>query len=179
MSHQLSFRAQTHLFHDVQLQGSRSNAIWQHDRAATACIRLCEILHSSPHLIQFIRYISIPFALDIISQVSHIRLSHIQTMCITGHWIQAHGNSPDSIDLLQGLIVMKSIRQLKVNLTQSRNTSTPPISRLLLAPSPTITALHIHGGRFEPPHIPGVIPRNSHRPSITDLHLRTCQDVAA
>ncbi|KAJ7143843.1 hypothetical protein C8R44DRAFT_864865 [Mycena epipterygia] len=181
VSRALAYRAQAHLFRDI---GFRRPASSFHDRyiqydPAAASRRLRCVLNSSPHLVQFIRSITIPLSLDILAEVSDMGLSHVQKICI-------HENGPTpplhdaaiaaAMDRLQALVGMPAVREVEISCDYYSPSISRRLSQLFKNPSPTLAALHISFARFrqspKSPDVPCSDELNFDRISITELRLR-------
>ncbi|KAJ7856032.1 hypothetical protein B0H13DRAFT_1902818 [Mycena leptocephala] len=69
--------AQHHLFHVMDL----TSGGW-YTSQATRATRMCRILHNSPHLIRFIRRLSINFEQDGLVQLAQVHLTHVETIVL-------------------------------------------------------------------------------------------------
>ncbi|KAJ7347484.1 hypothetical protein DFH08DRAFT_161049 [Mycena albidolilacea] len=101
--------AQLHLFHHIDLAkyGRTGNT----GNAPSASRRLCTILAGSPHLIPLIRHLKISFAEDVLSPLTQVLLTHVETIVLRPPSPQ-HPQSHTVSSLAAPLLALPSVRRL-------------------------------------------------------------------
>ncbi|KAJ6543104.1 hypothetical protein B0H19DRAFT_1268268 [Mycena capillaripes] len=115
-SRSLTPRAQFHLFHDIILAKPNDDPRRFDDGAA--CRRLFSILDTSPHLARYIRCISIPFSLEILTCVGGMELPQLREIHFCDS-TASHFSEEDpafaTLDLAHGLIALPSVRSVHID----------------------------------------------------------------
>lgn len=99
--------AQHHLFHVMDL----TSGGW-YTSQATRATRMCRILHNSPHLIRFIRRLSINFEQDGLVQLAQVHLTHVETIVLGTSRTQCPPKS--ALSLAAPLIAAPSVRSIQL-----------------------------------------------------------------
>ncbi|KAJ7084920.1 hypothetical protein C8R44DRAFT_894030 [Mycena epipterygia] len=99
--------AQHHLFHVMDL----TSGGW-YTSQATRATRMCRILHNSPHLIRFIRRLSINFDQDGLVQLAQVHLTHVETIVLGTSLTTCPPNS--ALSLVAPLIAAPSVRSIRL-----------------------------------------------------------------
>ncbi|KAJ7912683.1 hypothetical protein B0H13DRAFT_2327036 [Mycena leptocephala] len=99
--------AQHHLFHVMDL----TSGGW-YTSQTTRATRMCRILHNSPHLIRFIRRLSINFEQDGLIQLAQVHLTHVETIVLGTSRTQCPPKI--ALSLAAPLIAAPSVRSIQL-----------------------------------------------------------------